>query len=371
MKKIRLIFLLCTAAYTMTGYGQSLMIDATITGFENGAIFRVDDMETQQTLDSAAINDNKFSLQAQLVSSPRSLMLVSFYKGKLYYRRMLVGNEHIELKGDITGFPWKIKINGSVFQDAYNPLDEKMDPLYAVRDSLLGIARPLLSDTSAAGKQKLLATVRRMDIIDSTLTRLKKEFIISNRKSFAAVCELYFCKKDYSRDSVILLFNEFSLAQKTGIYGKKIAGWIEAGRPVTIGDTFADFEARDSTGKKYRLSQFAGKYILLDFNETNCVPCMKSLPGLQYVSGKYKDKLQLISFTVDSGKDVWLSGIRRDQPSWLSLWDGKGVGSETCFRYGVSSFPTFILISPQGKILEKWDGYAENLLEKTIEKYIH
>lgn len=370
MKRIKLLLLLIAAGYNAAVYSQSLHLDAIITGFDNGTVFRLDDMETQRTLDSAVIAQDKFSIEVKLESSPRNLMLVAFSKGKLYYRRMLVGNENIVLKGEKAGFPWRIKITGSVHQDAYNPLDEKVASLYGARDSLMDLARPLLSDTTAAGKKKLVALVRGMDIIDSTMTVMKKEFILAKAGSFAAVCELYYCKKNYSRDSVILLFNQFSDAQKAGVHGKKIAGWIEAGKPVGVGDSYADFEAKDSAGKKYSLSQFAGKYILLDFNETICVPCIKSLPALKYVAQKYANKLQVISFTADASKSLWIDGIRRDEPSWLSLWDGKGPGSETCFRYGVTAYPGFILINPQGKIIDKWDGYGEKLIESKMEKYI-
>ena len=122
----------------------------------------------------------------------------------------------------------------------------------------------------------------------------------------------------------------------------------------------ADFEAMDKDGHKHHLSDTKGKYVLLDFSTTYCGPCIESLKDLKIISKKYADQIQIISFSGDGGKATWLKGINRDRPAWLTLWDGKGNYGETILKYGVTGYPSFFLIDPQGKIVSKWVGYGKD-----------
>jgi hypothetical protein len=70
----------------------------------------------------------------------------------------------------------------------------------------------------------------------------------------------------------------------------------------------------------------------------------------------------IVSFSADNKKEVWLNSVDRDKITWTSLWNGNGIYSETCIRYGVTGFPTFILIGPDRKIADKWTGYAKGML---------
>ena len=49
----------------------------------------------------------------------------------------------------------------------------------------------------------------------------------------------------------------------------------------------------------------------------------------------YSDSLEIISFSGDSKKDIWLNSLKRDSVTWISLWDGKGRYSETYIKYGI------------------------------------
>ncbi len=58
----------------------------------------------------------------------------------------------------------------------------------------------------------------------------------------------------------------------------------------TAGAAASDFTLRDVDGKDVRLSDYAGKVVLIDFWATWCTPCQAELPHLQELYDQYKDK---------------------------------------------------------------------------------
>ncbi|HEY5327751.1 MAG TPA: TlpA disulfide reductase family protein [Mucilaginibacter sp.] len=153
-----------------------------------------------------------------------------------------------------------------------------------------------------------------------------------------------------------ILIHRFKISH----FGARIGNYLKVGNILKNGDQMADFEAMDKDGHKHHLSDTKGKYVLLDFSTTYCGPCIESLKDLKIISKKYADQIQIISFSGDGGKATWLKGINRDRPAWLTLWDGKGNYGETILKYGVTGYPSFFLIDPQGKIVSKWVGYGKD-----------
>ena len=74
--------------------------------------------------------------------------------------------------------------------------------------------------------------------------------------------------------------------------------------PVKVGDHMVDGTLYDTEGNTHHLSEFKGKYILLDFWNLGCQPCMEALPEMEEVSRMYKGKLELVSIC-GAAKNRW------------------------------------------------------------------
>mgnify|MGYP003057865721 CR=1 FL=1 len=75
-----------------------------------------------------------------------------------------------------------------------------------------------------------------------------------------------------------------SEADKATEAGQIITGYMNLPETVNVGDEMADGDLYDLDGNVRHLSEFKGKYILLDFWSQGCGPCLQSLPELEEAS---------------------------------------------------------------------------------------
>jgi len=111
------------------------------------------------------------------------------------------------------------------------------------------------------------------------------------------------------------------------------------------------------------LSDFKGKIVLIDFFYKSCYPCVLSLPVLQNLHEKYKDKgLKVIGINpYDSKeKDDMCNFLSKHGVTYTVLLAGKGVAKE----YHVSAYPTIYLIDKEGVIISTHVGYGEETREE-------
>jgi thiol-disulfide isomerase/thioredoxin len=130
-----------------------------------------------------------------------------------------------------------------------------------------------------------------------------------------------------------------------------------------------DFVAHDTTGVNYNLSDFKGKYILLDFWHLGCKPCIAAFPETMELHKHNKEILTIIGVNLSADEDLWKKKSREEGICWLNLSDGKGTYAGVHAKYGIIGMPTYILINPEGIIIEKWMGYGEGTFKK-LEKHI-
>ena len=129
-----------------------------------------------------------------------------------------------------------------------------------------------------------------------------------------------------------------------------------------------DGELWDLDGNKHSLAELLGTFVLLDFWGKGCAPCMKALPELAILAEMYNDKLSIVSISTDTD-DVWREASKQHPMTWYNWCDGNG--SDSMFaRYGKGSIPLFVLISPEGYILDTWRGYGQGSLTNRLKGII-
>ncbi len=143
---------------------------------------------------------------------------------------------------------------------------------------------------------------------------------------------------------------------------------ISIARKTEPGNKAIDFTQADTSGNKISLSSFRGKYVLIDFWSSWCVPCRAENPALRAMYAKYKSKgFEIIGVSLDGGRKPWVRAIVADSLPWTQVSDLKVFGNEVAKMYGITAIPRNLLIDREGKIVSKnLRGLA---LERELKKY--
>lgn len=140
-------------------------------------------------------------------------------------------------------------------------------------------------------------------------------------------------------------------------------------KPLTVGQKAPDFELLDTKGKTVKLSDFRGKYTLVDFWASWCVPCRKENPNIVKQYKTYKDKnFAILGVSLDNNQAAWLKAIQDDHLTWTHVSDLQAWNSKAAELYKISSIPASFLLDPKGVIVAKnlRGEQLASFLEKTL-----
>ena len=150
-------------------------------------------------------------------------------------------------------------------------------------------------------------------------------------------------------------------------YVKDLDGIIQQLENVQIGKTAPEFTLPDTAGVAVSLSDFRGKFVLLDFWASWCPPCRRENPNVVKAFNTYKDKnFTVIGISLDKDKAKWLKAIADDNLTWTHVSDLKYWDSEIPALYGVRGIPANVLLNPDGVIIAK--NITGEELQQTLQK---
>ena len=92
--------------------------------------------------------------------------------------------------------------------------------------------------------------------------------------------------------------------------GEVISATLSPRKVVRVGDDLVDGDLYDTDGNVHHLSEFSGKYILLDFWSVGCGPCMESIPEGNELAREFADRLAFVRLSVD-GEKTWKKVLKK------------------------------------------------------------
>jgi len=366
--------------------GKPFTISGTITGKDGGYIYlQYTDADGKSKKDSSAIQNGKFVFKGQ-IQGPQ----FAYLSGIIAARSMDDPNnttlfiEPATMKMAVKYNAFKeAKLTGSVSHNEYSVLQTKRGKIQkrwkAIMDTLSAVNKRSNEAYQEMKNWVLKPYYEEMSEIDN-------DFLKKHPVSYVSAYVLFFSGGRIAKEDAEKIFERFPKGVKESYYGKMQAEKWAKQKLGSPGSMAANFSTTDINGQPINLADYRGKYVVLDFWASWCVPCRKGNPHLLELYSKYKDKgFEIIGVSDDDTKqDAWRKAVEKDG---IGVWkhvlrgldvervkkgDYKNHPNEISdSRYGINSLPTKVLIDPTGKIIGRYGGEGgeeEEVMDKKLEE---
>jgi peroxiredoxin len=335
--------------------GNAFVITGNVQGLVDGEV-KVTTTQGEQIIAKGAAKNGEFSLKGA-VEEPGLYWLTL---GKEQPKYIFIENAPIRITGKKADIK-NIQIEGSQSHKDFLQFRKTFDPLFANLNAIT-------LDLQRADTDKKPALMQQYTNAIANLNNNVGQFIAARPTSYVSVF-LLTVTRQINEDITELerRFTGLNPSLKSSAIGKELESYIAFAKVGAVGSDAIEFTQNDVNGNAVSLSQFKGKYVLIDFWASWCKPCRLENPNVVKTYNRFKDKnFAVLGVSLDQHKEPWLKAIDLDKLAWTQVSDLQFWNNAAAQLYHVQSIPQNFLIDPQGKIVAK-DLRGEDLEKKLCE----
>lgn len=323
--------------------------------------------EGDRKLDSVFLDEHGAFRFRRTAAHPRLLTLQA---GKHRYQVILQNGDQVEFRADLTQGEDTYAVTGS-------PLSEKIKEFAGAIAKKDRIQQELEESFSRES----------VGLDDPALTNLRQRFLQQYRnhmREYTEAAVRFANQRDDLAGFYAMSTLDPELAEAELIaYADRIKGrWDDNARVrqfldeatklkrLAIGQPAPDFQSLTPNNQPVKLSDFRGKYTLVDFWASWCVPCREENPNIVKQYHAYKDKgFTVFGVSLDDNPGPWMRAIKDDGLVWTQASDLQQWGSEVVTLYRIKAIPTSYLLDPKGMIIAKnlRGAELEAFLKRTLD----
>ncbi len=132
----------------------------------------------------------------------------------------------------------------------------------------------------------------------------------------------------------------------------------------------ADFSLPGLDGKTYSLSDYRGKWVLVNYWATWCPPCLEELPELEVFHSNAEGKAVVLGVNMEEIDEKSLREFVDEQFLSFPILVATARPSRDQLIGPIEGLPTSYLITPEGEVVARQVGQiTAEALRKFIERY--
>ncbi|TWF39885.1 peroxiredoxin [Chitinophaga polysaccharea] len=318
-------------------------ITADITGLKDSVVYISVPVADSSKTDTVPAKDGHFTWTGDIVE-PQKIYIGTHTR----YIELFMENAAVQVKGNIDSVD-QLKITGSATQTAYEAYQKSIEDITSQENGLYGKYQEVKGNDTA-----LAALEAKLEVLREQRHDRTKAYIIAHPGSPVSVSMIADMAVIGEYAPLDSLYRKLTPEAQQTAAGKRLASRLAVLKRSAIGQPLIDFTQADVNGKPVRLSDYKGKYVLLDFWASWCGPCRAENPNVLKAYNQFKDKnFTVVGVSLDDKADKWKEAIEKDGMPWMQVSDLKGFRNEVAQQYGIQAIPFSFLIDPQGIIIAK------------------
>lgn len=358
------VFLLLLLIFPYAVLAQSpYTIQGKVDNVSNGAkIYLIYNRDAVSVTDSALVQSGNFTFSGEI----KYPVLASLYLHKNPYVEKIEKGEVIDnyrfyldasaMHMSSTDSLRHITISGSAINDQYamqqafqKPVNKKFTDLNNEFYALSAIDQ---SDSTV-----LARFIEREKLIMDESYAAHIDFAQQNPQSYLSLISLSFVagQEQFAHRTQVVYPTIAEDLRNTPL-GKEITLQIASLGKTKVGAIAPDLALATLSGSTVNISDYSGKYLLIDFWASWCGPCRAENPNLVNAYKKYKKHgFEILGISLDNPnqKDALLKAIDQDDLTWTQVSDFAGWDSHAAKIYGINAIPSNFLLDAEGRIVAK------------------
>ena len=144
----------------------------------------------------------------------------------------------------------------------------------------------------------------------------------------------------------------------------------EMASAIKVGDAAPDFKLKTTQGKELALSELKGKWVIIDFWGSWCGWCIKDFPAMKQFYAANKSKIEILGVNHNDTFDRWRAAVNGNGLTWINVHNPEANtdDNDPVVLYGVTGFPTKVVVDPAGKIFDISVGYKKDYYSELLKK---
>ncbi|PZD78718.1 TlpA disulfide reductase family protein [Mesonia sp. K7] len=345
---------------------EHIIVYADYSKCSDNQVFYLFD-ESNNILDS--LDSSLSDQEVRILSQNPKRMYISPSKGlekfKTFYFDKGENKLAIDCKKDIDS----VKIIGSKINEEYESLHNHN---YGINKALL-----YNYELIRINNQLIQNSYFKKDSIQLIIDKLKSEqeiilekYLLSELDFFEGKTSSYLfvdhlsllISRSYAKkhiDRITSIYKNLTPDIKNTDKGKLLKERIDVFYKSNVGSNISNITLNDISKKPINFNNLKGKYLLIDFWASWCVPCIQDFPFLKNLKKAHKENLNVISISIDKDITSWEKAIKKHQiDGFIHISLAQNQALRVAERtFSVTGIPVKILVNPEGVIIGRWRGY--------------